>query len=143
MANYEIFQHAEYASSPNPIHHICQMKHVEYNRTHREVHKFYKECVDKKWNKGTTIDLEVEDVSDEKSDNTAITNERYDMFHNSSVEIKIKIKIANERCDVLCKNSDEGNMTATNERHDNSQNKYDKGSTSIMQNFDYKKYLCS
>ena len=82
----------------------------------------------------------MEDVSDENSDNTEITNERHDMFHNSSDEIKINI--ANERCDVLFKNSDEGNMTAANERHDTSQNKHDKGSTSIMQNFDYKKYLC-
>ena len=36
---------------------------------------------------------------------------------------------------MLHESSDEGSITIANERHDISQNKYDEGSTSIMQDF--------
>ena len=45
------------------------------------MNKFCKECADRNHNIGTTIDLEVSDLSDENNNNLAIVNERHDTLH--------------------------------------------------------------
>ena len=84
MVNYEIFQHAEFTSSPNSFHHLCQTQHEVYYGTDREIHKFYKERVEKKHNIGTAQDLEVVNLSDIDNKNAAIDDERRNMSHNNS-----------------------------------------------------------
>ena len=50
------------------------------------MYTFCEECVGKKCNIGTTIDLEVVDFSDVDNKNVAIYNERHDLLHDTSDE---------------------------------------------------------
>ena len=65
------------------------------NRSWDRMHKFCEECVGKKCDIGTTIDLEVEELSDANNNNAEITNETHDVLYNDSDEVNIKID--NER----------------------------------------------
>ena len=48
--------------------------------------KKFKECVGKKCDVGTTIDLEVTDFSDGNNSNLVIANEIHGLLHNNSDE---------------------------------------------------------
>ena len=93
--SHEILQHAECASSPNSVYHLCQTEFEADNVIDGEACKLCKEHTKKKHGAGATAVLEAADFLGASNAKPSIENERHDILHDNSDEVNATI--ANER----------------------------------------------
>ena len=88
MLKFKTREHTDCTSSTDSLCLLCQIKYEKENNIDGKMDKYCKQCVDKKHNTCSAMNVEETDSSDTSNDNKLITNEGNIKITNEQIPFK-------------------------------------------------------